>query len=284
MYVTVNGARLYFDVEGAGLVADGNTMRAKPTLVLLHGGPGADHSLYKPAFSALSDIAQIIYFDHRGNGRSEIGDRCTWTLDQWGDDVKGLCDALGIERPIVFGASFGGFVAQAYATRHPGHPSKLILVSTAAKVDFSVVYDAFGRIGGAEAREIATVYWNDPTPERRARYIEVCVPLYRANPEGALDWVKRAVMRTEVAMHFNGPSKLQGQMDYRAALSSIVCPTLIMAGDLDPIMPMGFSETIAACLPPQLVQFEKFSGVGHTIVPDAPERAMQVIRQFILAA
>jgi pimeloyl-ACP methyl ester carboxylesterase len=49
MFVQVNGARLYFDVEGTGLVPDGPAMRQEPTLVLLHGGPGFDHALYKPA-------------------------------------------------------------------------------------------------------------------------------------------------------------------------------------------------------------------------------------------
>ncbi len=70
MFVQVNGVRLYFDVEGAGLVPDGAALREKPTLVLLHGGPGFDHALFKPAFSGLADIAQVIYYDHRGNGRS----------------------------------------------------------------------------------------------------------------------------------------------------------------------------------------------------------------------
>ena len=49
----------FFDVEGAGLRPEGSSMGEKPTLLLLHGGPGADHSLYKPAFSALTDIAQL---------------------------------------------------------------------------------------------------------------------------------------------------------------------------------------------------------------------------------
>jgi proline iminopeptidase len=70
MFVAVNGAKLFFDVEGAGLVPDGPRMRAKPTLLLLHGGPGFDHTSYKPAFLPLADIAQIVYLDHRGNGRS----------------------------------------------------------------------------------------------------------------------------------------------------------------------------------------------------------------------
>ena len=61
------------------------------------------------------------------------GPRESWNLAQWGDDVYGFCEALGISRPIVLGASFGGVVAMAYATRHPAHPAKLILISTEAQ-------------------------------------------------------------------------------------------------------------------------------------------------------
>jgi pimeloyl-ACP methyl ester carboxylesterase len=125
MLVQVNGVRLYVDVENPGLIPDGNRMREKPTLLLLHGGPGFDHSGFKPAFSALSDVAQIVYYDHRGNGRSIGTDPASWNLPQWGDDVKGLCDALGIVKPIVCGLSFGGFVAQAYATGIQNIPASL---------------------------------------------------------------------------------------------------------------------------------------------------------------
>ena len=60
MHVSVNGVRLFFDVEGAKLVPDGPAMREKPTLLMLHCGPGFDHSIYKPAYSALADVAQTI--------------------------------------------------------------------------------------------------------------------------------------------------------------------------------------------------------------------------------
>ena|SRR5258708_1733327 len=72
MHVAVNGVQLFFDVEGSKLVPDGPVMREKPTLLLLHGGPGADHSICRPAYSALADIAQIIYLDHRGNGAARM--------------------------------------------------------------------------------------------------------------------------------------------------------------------------------------------------------------------
>src|SRR5262249_55643932 len=111
MYVDVNGIRLFFDVERASLVPDGPAMREKPTLLLLHGGPGLDHSVYKPVVSALSDVAQVVYLDHRGNGRSDAGSRERWTLSQWADDVQAFCEVLGIVGPIVYGASFGGMVA-----------------------------------------------------------------------------------------------------------------------------------------------------------------------------
>lgn len=283
MHVTVNGVRLYVDVEGAGLVPDGPRMREKPILVLLHGGPGFDHSMYKPAFSALSDIAQIIYYDHRGCGRSENGPRERWTLDQWGDDVRSLCDALGIEKPVVLGTSFGGFVAQAYATRHPGHAAKLILVSTAAKFDFRQVYEAFERLGGPEAEKAARDYWSAPSDATRSIYAKVCVPLYASrNQADDGSWVARAITRNETGVHFNGPGNEHGRFDFREALARVSCPVLVMAGDKDPITPITFSETIAASLPPDRVSFQRFAGCGHSIVADDRDGALQAIRDFIL--
>jgi pimeloyl-ACP methyl ester carboxylesterase len=164
MHVLVNGVRLFFDVEGAKLVPDGSFMREKPTLLMLHGGPGSDHSIYKPAYSDLADVAQITYLDHRGNGRSEDGPKESWNLAQWGDDVRVFCDTLGISSPIVLGASFGGMVALAYATRHPAHPSKLVLISTEAAGgsyrDRRV--ELFERFGGPEVGALA-----------RRRFLEV---------------------------------------------------------------------------------------------------------------
>jgi len=119
MRVTVNGARLFFDVEGLRLVPDGPVMKERPTVVLLHGGPGTDHTIYIPDMSTLADRAQLIYFDLRGNGRSDPADPQHWTVSQWADDVAGLLDVLEIEQPYILGASVGGFVAQTFAVTYP---------------------------------------------------------------------------------------------------------------------------------------------------------------------
>ena len=169
MRVEVNGARIFFDVEGAQFVADGSVMRAKPTLILLPGGPGSDHSLYKPEFSQFAEVAQVIYIDHRGEGRSEHSDPAVWNLAQWGDDVFEFCRVLEIEKPIVMGQSFGGFVAISYATRHPEHPGKLIFSSTAgrapAHTDRSI--ELFEKFGGPEVGELAAQILRRPALQPR---------------------------------------------------------------------------------------------------------------------
>jgi proline iminopeptidase len=283
MFIKVNGARLFFDVEGASIVPDGPNMREKPTVILAHGGPGSDHTTCKPYFSQLSDIAQVIYYDHRGNGRSEHCENATWTLDQWGDDLAGICDALGIEKPIVLGTSFGGFVAQSYARRHPGHASKLILISTAAKVEFPAIYQAFERLAGPDIREIAQTYWEKPTPESRARYREQCIPFYRFNKGGSQDWKSRIKMNNDTAMWFNGPKNEHGKMDYRADLSRINAPTLVMVGEEDPITPSEFSDVIVDNLRAEITTYKKYTRCGHGVVHDRPAEALTEIRKFILS-
>src|SRR5579859_4814892 len=181
MRVEIGGCRLFFDVEGAKLRPDGPRMREAPTVLLLHGGPGADHSIFKPAYSRLAEIAQVIYYDHRGDGRSDgRDDAAHWRLAQWGDDVKALCDALEIERPIVMGVSFGGYVAMAYALRYPAHPAKLILCSTAASPSKKAIQvEVFERLGGAAAGAAARAFLEEPTPEATREFMRICGPLYR---------------------------------------------------------------------------------------------------------
>lgn len=163
MHITIEpGVTLYVDVEGCGLVPDGPAMREKPTLVLLHGGPGYDHSSFKPIFSALADVAQIVYVDHRGHGRSSRRPAAEWTLDTFADDVVRLCSVLGIVKPIVLGQSFGGFVAQRYLARHPAHPARVVLSSTSHHMGLARKLAMFEKLGDRGARRGAGLL--DPRP------------------------------------------------------------------------------------------------------------------------
>jgi proline iminopeptidase len=85
--------------------------------------------------------------------------------------LRALCDALGIEKPVVLGQSFGGMVAMEYAARHPEAPSKLVLSSTAARLDPLRICETLERLGGKEARAIGERYLGNPTPESTMEYL-----------------------------------------------------------------------------------------------------------------
>lgn len=286
MRVVVNGLRLFFDVEGAALPPAGAAMREKPTLILLHGGPGMDHTGYKPRFSELADLCQVVYLDHRGNGRSDPATPETWNLAQWGDDVRAFCEALGIERPIVYGASFGGAVAMSYATRHPGHPGKLILVSAEAAggAHFAERIAMFERLGGPEVGALARRRFVDGQvdPAMLDAWIRLAFPVYTRKPRDS-DAAKRALLRPEVNLWFTRPGGEGRRYNLGPDLRRVECPTLVMGGEEDPMTPIVCQEEIAAALPQHLARFERFPGCGHGVVHDAPERAMALIREFIAA-
>jgi proline iminopeptidase len=254
-------------------------MRKVPTVILLHGGPGFDHSIFKPDFSVLAEVAQLVYLDHRGNGRSDRSSADRLNLETWGDDVYRFCDALEIEKPIVLGWSFGGFVALAYAIRHPDHASKLILSNTAANWNDGPVLDAFERLGGRRVRESAEAYWRTPNEKTLADYMVTCMPFYSRRAPRDLNLMNRAVANMELAQSFAASE--QRSFDLRPALKQIKCPTLLLAGEDDPITPINFAEEIAARIAPSLLRFERFADAGHNLVADAPERYFGVIREFI---
>jgi pimeloyl-ACP methyl ester carboxylesterase len=286
MKVLVNGVRLFFDVEGAVLRPDGEVMREKPTLLLLHGGPGADHSHYKPAFSALTDVAQVVYLDHRGNGRSDRASEETWSLAQWADDVVEFCRVLGIENPIVYGASFGGMVALAYATRHPDHPRKLVLVSTAAQPAAHARAKAamFSRLGGTEVGALAQRRFidGDTGPDVLEQWLRVAVPLYTTTPQEPAA-MKRFVLNPSVTSWFNRPGGEGRTADLLPELGRIKCPTLVLGGTLDPMLPIECQRDIAAAIRPDLLRYREFENCGHGVIPDAPTEAMALLREFIQA-
>ena len=275
------GVRLFVDIEGAGLVPDGPRMRDKPTLLLLHGGPGYDHSGFKPLFSRLADIVQIVYLDHRGHGRSDRRPAHEWTLDTFADDVVRLCDALGIVKPIVLGQSFGGFVAQRLIARHPAYPGKVILSSTTHHMGLARKLAMFGKLGGAEARTAAQAFWTQPNAQTWAEYDRVCKPLYNTTPQDNAAG-ERTVFNIDILFASAGGE--QQTMNLLPGLARAQCPVLVMAGDADPVTPIEDAEEIAAALPRQWVQFERFANVGHGAWRDDADAAFAVLRRFIATA
>lgn len=282
MFIDLARARIFFDTVGSQLMPRDDAMEQRPALLCLHGGPGFDHTTLRPYFDRFADTHQVIYLDHRGNGRS-TGDFADMHLDRWADDIADFCTALEIERPVVFGQSFGGMVAMHYAARHPDGPSKLILSSTAARMRYDVTLDIFERLGGAEARAVALRNWDDLSLEAFEAYEKVCLPLYNRKPDPqAAAAMQRAIKKRDVTVHFF-KNELKG-MDLRPELANITCPTLIMGGTEDPITPRICSEELAEAFAQSSsarARLEIFEGSGHGSYRDDPAGSEKLLREFL---
>ena len=278
MQVEVAGTRLWFDVDGPGLVPDGPGMRRRPTVVLLHGGPGSfDHSYLKPDFARLAEVAQVVWLDLPGHGRSDHGDPASWSFERCADDVRGFCDALGIARPVVFGHSLGGFVAMLYGARHPGHAAALVLQSTHGRFDLDRIVEGFRRAGGDEVAATAErVYGGDGgsvTDEQWARCWRLFGPWVTGEPERA---------RTVLHRELNAPGlALMRGFDVLDQLGRVDCPTLVGVGALDPITPPAAARELAAALPPGTTRLAVFTGAGHFTWKDAPDRYWPLLLEFV---
>ncbi len=278
MFIDLPRARIFFDVVGAQLAPGAEGMVERPTFIVLHGGPGFDHSTLRPYFDRFADTHQVIYIDHRGNGRS-TGDFADMTLDRWADDIADFCKALGIIRPVVLGQSFGGMVAMHYAARHPDGPTKLILSSTAARMRYDVTLEVFARLGGDEAVAVARANLDNPSTETFDAYTRVCLPLYNPNPApDAAAAMNRAIRKQDVTIHFF-KNELR-DMDLRPALSAIQCPVLVIASGHDPITPVICGEELAEAIG-ERARLEVFPDCGHGSYRDDPVGTEKVLRGFL---
>src|SRR5437588_7967086 len=119
-FVDANGLMLYYLTMGRG-----------EPLLILHGGPGASHDYFLPYLLPLARQHRLIFLDERGSGRSQkLQDASGYTIENMVEDVEAVRRALNLGKITVFGHSYGGALAQAYALKYQGHLSHLILAST----------------------------------------------------------------------------------------------------------------------------------------------------------
>ncbi len=164
---SADGTELFFVEVGTGL----------PCLVM-HGGLGWDHTYMHPWLDPLGDKMHLVYYDHRGNGRSGRPPVETLTHAQFSADAEALRRHLGFDRVAVMGHSYGGFIALEYALRYPRHLSHLILVGTAPALDYLDEVMANARRRGATPEVVAAFEMVPDTDEAMARRARLIAPLY----------------------------------------------------------------------------------------------------------
>jgi proline iminopeptidase len=119
-FVDAHGVLIYYVTFGSG-----------PPLVVVHGGPGADHTYFLPYLLPLARTHRLVFIDERGSGRSQrLEDTSLYTVENMADDVEAVREALKLGKISLLGHSYGGVLAQAYALKYQQNLSHLILNST----------------------------------------------------------------------------------------------------------------------------------------------------------
>jgi proline iminopeptidase len=284
MKAAIRDTEIYFDVDGAGMVGEGAAMRDKPVAFIIHGGPGSDHSGFRDPLAPLAARLQLVYFDHRGSGRSARGDKAKYTLDENVEDMEALRRYLGLGPIVSVGTSYGGMVAMAHAAKYPGSVSHLVLVVTAAHPGFIARSREIAAQRGT-AQQVALTEdlyaGRIDTPEKLRDFHHHMGPLYsrRYDPALSLERLKRGIHSPEALNAAFAPGGFMHTMDLRPKLAAIRAPTLIIAGRHDWICAPEFSEEIHRLIPgSKLAIFEQSS---HSVRVDEPERLRQEILDFL---
>ncbi|MDR2403665.1 MAG: alpha/beta hydrolase [Spirochaetaceae bacterium] len=284
MFASVNGTRIFFDVDGKQYVPEGRVMKKKPVCFVLHGGPGSDHSAYVPALDPLTDLMQLVYIDYRGNGRSDYPDEETYTIEQNVNDLEALRRYLGFEKIVFLGQSYGGIVAQAYAIAFPENLQALILITTAPSHElFRRAQEELHRRGTPEQIRMADTYlWPGKFPDNETclAYYQLFIDLYayKKVPQDAFEEsVAREILSYRALNRgFGGDLRT---FDFTPHLHAIGCPVLLIGGRHDWVTPIECTREIATHLPCcRMVILEESS---HFVFFDQYDESINTIINFI---
>jgi 3-oxoadipate enol-lactonase len=255
--VQANGTTIAFVRRGSGA-----------PLLLIHGAE-ADHSMFDALGALLAEHFTVIAYDQRDSGATRNPDT-PYGLTELADDAAALIEALGFERAHVFGTSLGGVIAQVLAQRHPQGIDRLVLSSTfrAGAAPASLNPEVFTRLAAlraglpGSASEIARYFFTE-------RYLAV---------------------HPEVAAIFAGNRRDAAQKQRRAAilaravavdLGAISCPTLVLAGAEDRLIPPSHTLSLASELPD--ARTATIAGAGHVAAIQDPKAVAREVLAFLQA-
>jgi proline iminopeptidase len=272
--LNAGGVTIWYEVRHGG---------AKTPLVVLNGGPGFDHSylLTSDAWDKIAAHRPVVFYDQRGTGRSgelKPGQSCT-VADQVAD-LEALRAKLGVERMDLFGHSWGGFLAMAYAVRYPQHVAHIVLCDSSApkwsdtddnlkdlfpeaterrEQDETLAAVGDAEAGGAAVKEYLRMLF--VSSHKRDEFLAAANQLH-FNPA-----VNQA-LNTEL-----------GHIDLGPMLARLKMPVLVLTGRFDANVAPSTAWRIHKAIPGS--RFEVFEQSGHLPFFEEPEAFARSIDRFL---
>ncbi len=229
MEVKANGIRIYYELSGK---------KDSPWVVLSHS-LASSLKMWELQMEALESHFQVLRYDIRGHGRSEVTEG-PYTFDLLAEDVMGLLDALSIEKVNWVGLSMGGMIGQSIALNHPSRLQSLVLCDTMAifpEESLPLWQERMESVKakGMQAQLEATLErWFTPS------FLRLRPPI--------LEVIRNEFLSTPVKGYL-GCVEAICKLNFLDRLSEIEIPTLIMVGEDDPGTPVSASEAMHQRIP-----------------------------------
>jgi 3-oxoadipate enol-lactonase len=239
MRIKVNDLYLNYELDGE---------KDAPVVVLSHS-LGSSLDMWAPQRTVLEARHQVLRYDMRGHGHSDAPES-VYSLEQLGEDVVGLLNALSISRVHFVGLSIGGMIGQVLALNHAERLRSLVLCDTSAYLPPAALPIVQERIATARTRGLQGLV--DGTLERWF------TPSYLKRNPPSVAVIRNQFLATSVAGYI-GCSEAIGKLNFLERLPQITLPTLIMVGAEDPGTPVAASEAI----------HERIRGSKLTVLPSA---------------
>lgn len=269
-FATVNGQKLYYVTLGQGV-----------PVIFLHGGLGFDHQYFRPFLNPLADSAKVVFYDHLGHGKSDRpANFADLTFARLSSDCDALATALGFDKFVLVGHSYGGFIALDFALRYPRRLAGLVLACTAPDLT-SGLRDPPGGTAEQQAalhRLFAGAKENATDQALRANW-SAAVPLYYNNatpPAGVVADVDRRTIYS--AAGFLRGFEILGGFDVVSKLPTIETPTLVQYGSGD-IWRFGDNERLAKNIPGAKLTY--FADSGHWPFQEEQAAYLGAVRGFV---
>jgi 3-oxoadipate enol-lactonase/4-carboxymuconolactone decarboxylase len=211
-FVETRGVRLHYRIDG--------DEQAPP--LLFCNSLGAELGMWDAQLAAFGQRFRVIRYDARGHGKSGVPVTAS-TLQDLGEDVLDLLDALGIERIRFCGLSLGGQVGQWLALHVPWRIERMALCSTSARFGTPESWSA--RISQVQREGMQGIV--DAT---MSRWFSAD---FRQREPAAVETVRAAFLATPTDGYLSCCAALR-DADLRAVVSHVSVPTLVLAGEEDP--------------------------------------------------
>jgi poly(3-hydroxyalkanoate) depolymerase len=241
--------------------------------LLLITGIGAHLEMWAP-FARYADGLELIGFDPPGAGVSQRP-RLPMRMAALAAVVERLLDELGLDDVDVLGYSWGGGVAQELARRAPGRVRRLVLCATGPG------------LGGTPPRPLAALMLATPARYYHPRLLALTVPYIAGGRTGR----ERGLLAAQAADRLRRPPDLLGYALQLYAVSGwsslpwlhrLTQPTLVVAGERDPSVPLRNARLLAARIPD--ARLHVVPDGGHLFLLDEPENVAPPILDFLVGA